>query len=330
MRIQYPEYLWLLLLLVPLLLTYILGYRRGRQNLRILGGVWRERQLANIYLVKRFFMGLFSILFAASLILAVSGVTWGRRPVKETRSGTDILFAVDLSRSMMARDVEPSRLDRAVLLMESLLQGLSGERCGLVGFKGKAQTLVPLTEDTTALTRFSGYLNPATLTAPGTDLELALEEAIRALHTGDGRYKVLVLFTDGGGMSGVPGSLIRRFREQDIILYAVGLGTREGARIPLEGERWVENSRGTPVVTRLKEDVLRKLAGGAEKGGYFFGGHPAAAGSLRSQLREDTGAGRGPGVRYEEKSRFRLFLGLAMLFFILNLMVRGIRWKGIF
>ncbi len=330
MTVQYPGHLWLLLLLVPLLITYFFGYRRGRRSLRILGGVWREKQLANIYLVKRFFMGLFSLLFVASLVLAAAGVTWGRRPVKETRSGLDTALVVDLSRSMLAQDVNPSRLDRAVLLMESLLQGLPGSRFALVGFKGEAETLVPLSEDTEAISRFTDYLGPATLSVPGTDLEAALEEAARALEPGDGRFKAVVLISDGEGLTGSPGKMARRMRQEGILFYSLGVGTGEGGRIPRGEGQWVRNERGNPVVSQLNPGLLQELAGGRGSSRYYSAGSPAAAGSLRARIDEDTGGARGEGLRYEKRTRFRFFLGLALLFFVLNLLVRGVRWKGIF
>lgn len=330
MTIYYPEALWLFLLFVPLIATYVIGYFRGRRSLRILGGDWREQALANVFVVKRFFMALLSLLFLASVILALAGFSWRTEPVKETRQGMDIVFALDLSRSMTAQDISPSRLDRALLVMDSVLQGLPGNRFGLVGFKGEAQTLVPLTEDREALRGFFDYLGPAVLSATGSNLEAALEEVSRALESGTDRFQVVLLFSDGEGLEGNPQRTVRQLRDRNIQLLTLGCGTREGGRIPLASGRFMEDSKGNPVVTLLKDDLLKALATETSGGRYFRVDNPAAPAEIMSLLRRALQGEDQQGLRYEKSPQFRPFLWAALFFFLMNLIVRGVRWKDIF
>jgi Ca-activated chloride channel family protein len=264
------------------------------------------------------------------LVLGLARPQWGEREEVMTGEGMDILVLMDLSNSMAAEDVAPSRLNRAQTFVKKLLPLLPRDRVGIIGFAESAYLAAPLTNDFGYITEMVETLNPGVIQNQGTNVGNAIETAIRAFERGAEDDKktsrAMILITDGEDF----GKSVRTFAERvkdfgtGFIVFSVG--TTEGAPIPIRNEAGVlqtykRDLNGKPVVTRVNKDLAAEVASLAG-GKYFELVNPDdAAYTAAKQL-----ASFGRGLQKEQRNvvridRFQYFLALALLFFLIHLFV---------
>ena len=213
----------------------------------------------------------------ALLCIAAAGPQCGEKTEVVKRSGVDLVIALDASTSMLARDVKPSRLERAKLEVASLLDRLKGDRVGLVVFAGEAFVQSPLTTDYAATKLFLRAVDPAAMPQQGTALADALRESKRVLEGGarTGAGKVVLLLTDGEDHEGEADKAAAELAEAGIHLDAVALGGTSGEPIPLTDAQgnvtgYKKDSHGQTVLTAANPAALRDLTSRA--GGNFLSG----------------------------------------------------------
>jgi Ca-activated chloride channel homolog len=196
--------------------------------------------------------------------LALARPQMGYRWEEVRRKGVDILFAIDTSRSMLAQDVRPSRLERSKLAVIDFSRNFSGGRLGLVPFAGSAFLMCPLTLDTEAFYESLESLDTEVIGRPGTDIGSAIREASQAFTQGSGGEKILILITDGEDLEGDAVEAAKEVKEQGVKIYAVGVGTAAGDLIPdfqkQSGVTFIKDEAGNLVKSRLDEKVLREMA----------------------------------------------------------------------
>ncbi len=212
------------------------------------------------------------MLAIALLLVALTGPTWGRAPRMVYLEGDSIFFAVDVSLSMSARDVQPDRLKAACFLAQNIMKEASPARFGLIAFAGASTVLAPLTGNSLHVQGLLGKLAPSSVSTAGTRFN-PLQQLLRRICTApeDGRRTTLIVFSDGEFFDDAPASAFAEFRRSRVRLVLVGLGTPEGASIlesSGENQDMVKDERGEPVITRLREDKLSSLAEGA--GGEYL------------------------------------------------------------
>jgi Ca-activated chloride channel family protein len=248
--------------------------------------------------------------------------------VEEPQDGLDICLAVDVSRSMTAQDVLPSRLDQAREVVRMLVAAFPSARFSLVAFEGAAVTLTPLTPDKTVLDRWIDELAPNLVTTPGSNLADGLDEALRTVGFSSLHHRVVVVLSDGEARDGNLLASARKAAAQGVEVFSLGFGTVEGGKIP-DRDGFLKDDFGFPVVTKRVDDNLRLVA--AETGGRFFVGTDRGSQRELQDLLSTLGnpASRG-GVRLETVPRYRVFLFLALVTLSGFLLVRIVPWKGIF
>lgn len=330
MRLLYPDTLWYLLGLLPLLLLSSVWYRRSRRNLETLTGFWRRTKVYNVFLVKSFFSTLLLTLFFVFAILAASGFTWGRETVEDDRSGVDIVFAVDVSRSMLAQDIPPSRLARARDAMRGALRELEFSRFSIVVFKGEGITAVPMTEDSVAIDNFLSALSVQIMTSPGTNIAAGITEALDAFPAAVNRHRIVVLFTDGESVGGGDlDSAIAGAARQEVPVFVVAAGSEAGARIPLGDDDFVTDENGEAVIARVNPSSLRAIAD--ETGGSYISlAESGSISSLLGTLNDFYGRVSVDGLRTISVERYQTFLGAALLFLFLYILLGALRWRNLF
>jgi Ca-activated chloride channel family protein len=185
-----------------------------------------------------------------------------------------VVVALDTSRSMLAEDLKPNRMDAAKREVQDLFRLLKGNRLGLVTFAGESITSCPLTLDASAAALFLDGVSVNSVPTPGTNLEKAIRRGAVAFASADKRFKVLVLITDGEGHEGDALVAAKEAAEQGVVIFTIGIGTVDGSTVPLrDPETGVlrENLRdraGKPVFTRLGRTTLQKVA--AATGGAYY------------------------------------------------------------
>ena len=199
----------------------------------------------------------------AGLALAVAAVArpqWGRLEEPVFDQSREILLAIDLSRSMLTPDVKPSRLARSKLLIESLLEKLSGERVGLVVFSGTAFLQSPLSADYEILREFLPALDPNFLPEGGTNYGALLETAIQAFGTSGASDRFMIILSDGEATDTDWKSKLDELKKKNIRVLGLGVGTAGGAMIPDGSGQFVKDERGAVVLSKLESATLQELA----------------------------------------------------------------------
>ncbi len=204
-------------------------------------------------------------LFSAALLFALLALLqprWGRLSGAEETRRLDLLVCLDVSRSMLARDLRPSRLERAQAEIRALSETASQDRFGLVCFAGDARLAVPLTDDRRTYAGLVALAGPASVSRGGTDLGAALEKAMEALE-GRGDAAAVILLSDGEDLEQRGREAAARCREQGVVVHAVGLGSARGSKIAIEaagGEAFLRGPDGAEVVSSLDAAGLRAVA----------------------------------------------------------------------
>jgi Ca-activated chloride channel homolog len=221
------------------------------------------------------------ILALAMLVLALARPQWGFHWEEVRRKGLDMVVVLDTSRSMMASDIKPSRLQQAKWGVRDLLRNLHGDRVGLVPFAGSSLLQCPLTIDYAAFTMTLDDIYSGIIPRGGTAIEQALRTAIAAFPADGAADRVILLITDGEDHEGDPLALLSELTEKNIRVYSIGIGTLEGEMVPAgDGQAaYFKDRQGQIVKTALKEDVLQKLALGT--GGTYVRSAPGDTGLER-------------------------------------------------
>ncbi len=263
-----------LLLLAPLLgvLLWRLDRARARRLARVVGP--RALALADLSGRRRRVQ---RALFATALLLALLAMlqpVWGETTREVEQKGVDILVCLDVSQSMMARDLAPSRLARARREIAALAERAVGDRLGLVVFAGDARLAVPLTRDRESFRELVGLADPLSVERGGTDLGAALAKALEALQGQTGEHEVVLLLTDGEDHEGRGLRVARECRTRNVTVHGVGFGSALGAKIPIAGENgevFLRDRAGADVVSKMDAATLRRIA--EATGGDFVDAH---------------------------------------------------------
>ena len=198
--------------------------------------------------------GLFLALFAAAR------PQWGKSMEKTMTRARNVVIAIDVSRSMLAEDVRPNRLERAKADVADLIDSLAGDRCALVAFRRTGVVVCPLTTDYGYLRRALEDMRPESAPRGETDLGSAIRAALGALDPAADDHNAIMLISDGGDLRGDALKNAEEARKRGIPIFTVGIGDPRGATIPSEDGRGVQMFDGKPVVVKLEEEALAKIA----------------------------------------------------------------------
>jgi Ca-activated chloride channel family protein len=338
MRFASPASLWLLLLL-PVLAALLVGALIARRRLlrRFVEAPLADRLTRHVTPGRRYLKA--GLLWAGVLflILALAGPQFGARTRVEEQRGIDVVVALDVSRSMLAEDVKPSRLARARDQINRLLDGLPGDRVALVLFAGQAFVQCPLTSDYGALRLFLDLARVGSVAAQGTAIGDAVRVGTRCFDPQDPEHRALVLFTDGEDHVGGPVEAAQAAAAAGVRIFAIGLGTPAGELIPdAEGRGdYHQDRRGNYVKTHLDEALLAEIAR-VSNGAYYpssLAGREVDEVAAQLSGLEQRSLGTTRYSQYEE--RFQVPLALALLCFLLEaLLADGVpqrqEWRGRF
>jgi Ca-activated chloride channel family protein len=340
-RFADPPWLWALSLLPVLLL---LAWTAARSRIRALER-FAESELVrklteSVDPVARRWKTALRLLAVALLCVALARPQFGTR-VETVRSvGQDIVVALDLSRSMLAEDVSPSRLERAKLAVLRMMRRLDGDRVGLVAFAADAFIQSPLTIDYGAAAMFLDAMEPDLMPVQGTDLGAALGVSLDALEEGSRDARVIVVVTDGEDHEDAFADELQRAVESGVDVYLVGVGTPEGAPIPVydeDGTRqgFFRDDDGNVVTTRLAEDTFQRIV--RQAGATYV--RVGVGGTAFDELVDEIARGEGEEIdamqvtQFEEQ--YQIFLAMALLLLVADGLISDRRrgedeWVGRF
>ena len=267
------------------------------------------------------------ILFAMLMtLLALCQPHFSKKEIEVERKGVDVMILVDVSQSMLAKDLAPTRLDKAKLELETLVEKLKQDRIGIVAFAGDAFIQCPLTTDHNAVKLFLSSVSPNLVPAPGTMIGRAIQVGMRAFMDADKGFKTMIILTDGEDQGSDPMNQAKAAVQAGISIFTIGIGTPAGSTLPAEpgqggqpaGQAGTlkKDLRGNIILSKLDEGLLRKIA--AETGGVYY---RASRGEieiedLTHRIRQMTQKGlkKSRSVEYEENYQFFLLLAILALF----------------
>ena len=197
------------------------------------------------------------------LIFSAAGPQIGTRVAPIERKGVDLVFAVDVSESMNAEDIKPSRLEKSKFEISQIINQLKGDRIGIIVFAGSSHLYLPLTSDYEASQLFLDAIDTKMIPNQGTDLSTALQTAMSVFNKEDEKYKVMVLVTDGEDHEGEAIELASAALKSGIITHVVGVGTEKGSLIPIDNgsnNQYKRDKKGILITSRLNENMLIELA----------------------------------------------------------------------
>lgn len=261
-RFEHIEYLLILLLVPVMIWMYVSIIHWKHKTIKKIGDEALVRQLIAHFSARRFRFK-FYMVTGAVLLLCVGAANLQSAKEVETinRQGIDIVVAMDVSRSMLAEDMKPSRLERAKLLVNRLMDKVSNDRLGLVIFAGRAYMQMPLTADHGAAKLYVNNASPEAVPTQGTVIAEALRVSNSAFNTREKKYKTILLITDGEDHDQKALDQVKSLASEGVVLHCIGVGTTQGANIlnPLTGEP-KRDLEGNVVVSKLNEKQLRQLA----------------------------------------------------------------------
>lgn len=231
-----------------------------------LAGDRKTGRLLNYSPAKIILKALLLILGVSSLFIALLRPQWNKKEETIKQQGRDLFIAIDISKSMLAKDLDPNRLEFAKKKIKQLVQSLDSERVGLILFAGSAFVQCPLTTDANAFFMFLDALDHSTVSSGGTALDQAITQALQSFADNNQRKnKLLVLVTDGEDFSRDLSSIKQQAHEQDLHIFTLGVGTEQGAPVPLVDHLGVQtghqkDKQGSIVISRLNEPLLKELS----------------------------------------------------------------------
>ena len=267
-RFANPHLLWLLALVPVMIVAFAVVLRLRRRNLSRFGDLATVKSLlrdVSSWRVHTKFI-LFVTAYTA-VVFAAARPQFGAKLREEKSEGVEMMLVVDVSRSMMAEDFLPNRLDRTRYAIDKLFSSLNQDRVGVVVFAGEAKVQLPITSDYRMARSFAKRLSIDLVGVQGTELGEAIDLASLSFSDRDGASRVMVLITDGEAHDSGAVAAAERAAERGIRIFAIGIGSPEGAPIKIGGEL-IKDEKGEIVVSRLNEQLLQDIA---EKGngGYL-------------------------------------------------------------
>lgn len=339
MRFASGEYIILMLALPLLAVFFWIARRRTVERLRRLADLRLADRLSR-HVSDRKAVLRAALLFGAIflIILALTRPQMGGRSTLVKKEGIDLLFVLDVSKSMVVQDIRPSRLKRAKLELQSLMEQLSGDRVGIISFAGAAYVQSPLTGDYSAARMFLKALSPYDMPVQGTAIGPALKLSHKLLTDGSGASgsRLVVLLTDGEDHGEELEQAVQVLADAKIPVFAVGIGSASGEPIPHYDKNggmmgYLKDGAGKTVMSRLNEKGLRSIA--SKTGGKYVS---LQAGGTLDELRSYVGRMQKQQfesslyTQYDEKFPYLLWPAFILLFLATLIDERrGSRWLGV-
>ena len=261
LRFEDPIYLWMLLIIPILVLMRFIVWRKRKRNLRKFGDPSLLKEMMPDVSKYRPTIKFCLLLSAITiLIFMIARPQVGSKISHEKREGIEVLIALDISNSMLAQDVIPSRLEKSKLLIEDLVDHFTNDKVGLVVFAGDAFVQLPITNDYVSAKMFLQNINPSLITTQGTDLARAISLSQSCFTQREHIGRAIIVITDGEDHEGGSLEAAREAYKKGINVFILGVGTSKGAPIPDGNGGYLKDNSGQTVLSALNEQMCQQVA----------------------------------------------------------------------
>ena len=322
-RFADPTYLYLLALIPVLALIRFLTYRNQKKRLRKFGDPKLLRELMPD--VSRFRPAVKFWMLQGALALLVAMLArpqFGTKISNEQRVGIETIIAMDISNSMYAEDIVPSRLDRSKMMVENLVDHFTNDKIGLLVFAGDAFVQLPITSDYVSAKMFLSSIDPSMMATQGTDIARAIDMASHSFTQEEGIGKAIIVITDGEDHEGGALEAAEAAKKAGMRVYVLGVGSTQGAPIPIPGTGdYMKDNTGNTVMSALNEDMCRQVAQAGGGAYIHVENNSAAQDQLDNELEKLSKKETTSTVYSEFDEQFQAVAILALLLLILEICV---------
>jgi Ca-activated chloride channel family protein len=325
-RFAHPEYLYGLLVLLPLAALFTAAARKRAATLALFGDPLLLSGLVRS--AGKYRRGVKFVLLSLAvgfLVLGLANPQIGTKMEEVRREGVDAMILLDVSNSMMAEDIAPNRLDHAKQNIARMLDKLENDRVGMIVFAGQSYLQLPLTTDYSAVRLVLSTIETDIVPVQGTAIGSAIELAMESFIAGERKHKVMILITDGENHEDDALGAAKKAREDGVVIHAIGMGSEEGAPIPVKEEGatagFRRDAQGAVVLSRLNESMLRELA--AAGGGTYVraSNRQDEFDEIFKQISTMEKKEFGARVFTDFEDRYQIFLGIALILLLAELLL---------
>ena len=322
-RFEDPIYLWLLVLIPVLALIRFISYRNQKKRLRKFGEPALLKELMPD--VSRFRPSVkFWILQGALalLVLMLARPQMGTKISQEKRVGIETIICMDISNSMLAEDIVPSRLDRSKMMIENLVDHFTNDKIGLIVFAGDAFVQLPITSDYVSAKMFLSSIDPSMIATQGTDIGRAIDMATHSFTPEEGIGRAIIVITDGENHEGGAVEAASAAKDAGMRVYVLGVGSSKGSPIPIPGtDDYMKDNTGNTVMSALNEQMCKELAQAGGGAYIHVENNSAAQDQLDNELDKLSKKETTATLYSEFDEQFQAFGLLALLLLVLEICV---------
>lgn len=324
-RFANPGFLYLLLLLPVIAALWMFYQWRKNKALQKFGDPGLVKKLMPEYSSIRPNIKLFlRIIALTSVIIILARPQFGSKLEEVRKQGVEVIIALDVSNSMLARDIQPDRLTRAKQALTRLIDNLDNDKIGLIVFAGDAYTQIPITTDYISAKMFLSTISPDMVPKQGTAIGSAIELGMRSFSPGENKSRALIIITDGENHEDDPVSAASEAAKAGIVIHTIGIGSVEGVPVSVKGggsTDFLKDAEGNTVITKLDEDILKKIAI-STSGNYVRAsntniGLDEIFNEIRNMKKEELES----KMFTEYNDQFRIFAILALIFLLTEFII---------
>ena len=316
----------LLLLIAVLVITiiFLVSFKLSKKRINEFTNYSLWNNLLNTDFIKVFIKNICFILALFFIVFALARPKWGLKQVEAKSLSSDIVVAIDVSKSMLAQDLKPDRITRAKIVFKDLSEKLKGQRIGLIAFAGQAYWQCPLTSDIKAFEMFLSMLDTDTVPFYGTNISAPIDLACESLKKVPSNSKALVIITDGESFDGDLKESLNLAKESQTKIFCVGIGTEKGEPIPTyqngQFKEYLKDEKGKTVVTKLDSSTLEQIAL-ATGGRYYNMNQNPSLNNLIDRLNKLDKVEGTANIFNNLEDRFYYPLIIALIFLLLYLFI---------
>jgi Ca-activated chloride channel family protein len=323
-QLAHPKLLYLLVVIPVIILFYWLSNKRKKALLKEFGEMSIIQELMPERSKSRPVLKLVILLTAlAFFILGIAGPEFGSKLQEKKHRGVEIIIALDVSNSMLAEDIQPSRLERAKQAISKLVDQMQNDRIGLIVFAGKAYTQLPITNDYVSAKMFLSTTTTNSVPVQGTAIGEAINLAARSFSPDYKGDKAIILITDGENHEDDALGAAKAAAENGIVVHSIGVGLPQGAPIPIDGQskNYIKDNQGNVVISKLDETMLSQIA--AAGNGQYIRANNTQMGlnTIFERIKKMNKAEYQSKVYSEFENQFQWPIGIALLLLLLEAII---------
>lgn len=326
LRFEDPIYLYLLLAIPILFLLRVVNWRLRKRKLQALGDYeLLKEMMPDVSKYRPTVKFWFLVAAYALLVVMLARPQMGSKISREKRNGIEAIICLDISNSMLAQDVVPSRLDKSKMLVENLIDNFTNDKIGLVVFAGDAFVQLPITSDYVSAKMFLSNIDPSLISTQGTDIARAVDIATKSFTKQENVGRAIIIITDGEDHEGGAKEAAAEAKKRGINVFVLGVGDPKGSPIPMANGGYMTDSRGETVMSALNTQMCRDVAS-AGSGTYIHVDNTSDAQEALNDALAKLQRGETESVIYSEfDEQFQAFGILAILLLIAEICVLEIR-----